>query len=113
MSVYTMLPVKLSRSRIILLFLLVCMLSACMDGGPTAKTPQTMGPIQLYDMHGKLICQIHGQNPQFDCLEKNVVQSQLASYFIDYALSQLASDLHVSRENRKHARIFYTVQVAP
>lgn len=97
MSAYNLLALKLSRSHIVMLFLLICVLNACMDGGPTVKTPQTKGPIQLYDIHGKLICQINGQNPQFNCLEKNTVQSQFASQFIDYAVGELASDLHVNK----------------
>jgi membrane peptidoglycan carboxypeptidase len=74
------------------------MLSACTYGSPTTN-PQTKGPIQLYDAHGILICQLHGQNPQLDCLAKNSVQRPFAFQFIDYALNELASDLHTSVTN--------------
>jgi membrane peptidoglycan carboxypeptidase len=63
---------------------------------PPVRIPQTKGPIQLYDIHGKLICQLHGQNPQLSCLDKNAEQRQFAAYFIDYAVGELASDLHVN-----------------
>jgi hypothetical protein len=96
MSAYHVLSVKLSRSHIFLLLLLICVLSGCMDGGPPVRTPQTKGSIQLYDIHGKLICQLHGQNPQLSCLDKNAEQRKFAAYFIDYAVSELASDLHVN-----------------
>jgi hypothetical protein len=37
-----------------------------------------------------------GQNPQLSCLDKNAEQRKFAAYFIDYAVSELASDLHVN-----------------
>src|SRR5690242_5061836 len=81
----------------IMLFLLVCLLSACSGGNPTAT--QAKGPIQLFDVHNKLICQIHGQNSQLDCFNKNADQSAVAFQFIDDAVSELASDLHASIAN--------------
>ena len=83
----------------ILLLLLSSLLSACAIGGPavgTGGTPPKNGPIQLYDLHGKLICQIHGQNLQLDCLNNRALQSPLAFQFIDYAINELASDLRVN-----------------
>ncbi|HEU5229239.1 MAG TPA: penicillin-binding transpeptidase domain-containing protein, partial [Ktedonobacteraceae bacterium] len=80
------------------LFLLLCLLSACSGGGnPTAT--QVKGAIQLFDVHGKLICQIHGQDSHLDCFNKNAAQSAVAFQFIDYAVSELASDLHTSVAN--------------
>lgn len=102
MHTYTMPSVILTWRRTIMLFLLICcVVSGCTYGnsgtGPAATT--TPGPIQLYDIHGKLICQLHGQNPQNDCLAQNAQPHQLASQFIAYALNELASDLHVSSAN--------------
>ncbi|MBO0795916.1 MAG: hypothetical protein J2P36_33910, partial [Ktedonobacteraceae bacterium] len=77
------------------LLLLIYLLSGCTNPGTTS----TQGPIQLYDLHGKLICQIHGQDQQLNCLGQNTTQSPFASHFITYALNELASDLHVSVAN--------------
>jgi membrane peptidoglycan carboxypeptidase len=99
LAISTLLPAYLSRLCIVTLLFLVCVLSACTPGSPTAAGPQTKGPIQLYDTHGILICQLHGQNSQQDCLTKNSVQRPFAFQFIDYALNELASDLHTTVAN--------------
>ncbi|MBV9256485.1 MAG: hypothetical protein JO215_00545, partial [Ktedonobacteraceae bacterium] len=98
MNVYILLPACISRVRIVSVLLLVWALSGCTVGGPGIGS-QTRGPIQLYDVHRILICQLHGQNPELDCLAKKSVQRQFAFQFIDYALNELASDLHVSIAN--------------
>jgi membrane peptidoglycan carboxypeptidase len=90
--------VYLSRLRIFTLLLLVYTLSACTVGNLSASVP-AKGPIQLYDIHGALICQLHGQNPQQDCLLPNSGPRQVAFQFIDYALNELASDLRVKVAN--------------
>ncbi|HZO74284.1 MAG TPA: penicillin-binding transpeptidase domain-containing protein [Ktedonobacteraceae bacterium] len=95
MSAANVLPANLSHfRRNILLFLLLGLFSACSGGNLT--TPQMKGAIQLFDLHGKLICQIHGQDAQLDCFNNNATQSAVAFQFIDYAVSELASDLHTS-----------------
>jgi membrane peptidoglycan carboxypeptidase len=81
--------------RIGALLLLICALEACMGGGPGFKA-SSRGPIQLFDVHGQLICQVHGQNPQLSCLDNGAAPRRAAGYFIDYALRELATDLHVS-----------------
>ena len=88
------------RLRAVALLLLVCVLSSCTygSGGSTANPP-AKGPIQLYDVHGTLICQLHGQNPQLDCLAQSGTQRPFAFQFIDYALNELANDLHTTIAN--------------
>jgi membrane peptidoglycan carboxypeptidase len=90
--------VYLSRLRIFTLLLLICTLSACTIGNLTVSAP-AKGPIQLYDVHGTLICQLHGLDPQQDCLAPNSAPRKVAFQFIDYALNELASDLHVKVAN--------------
>ncbi|HLG64762.1 MAG TPA: penicillin-binding transpeptidase domain-containing protein [Ktedonosporobacter sp.] len=97
MSTANILPENLSRlQRNILLFLLMGLFSACSGGNPSPTATQVKGAIQLFDLHGKLICQIHGQDAQLDCFNHNAPQSAVAFQFIDYAVSELASDLHTS-----------------
>ncbi|GCF10799.1 penicillin-binding transpeptidase domain-containing protein [Dictyobacter arantiisoli] len=81
-------------------FLLACILSACM-GLPTATntTNTTKGPIQLYDVHGQLICELHGQDTRRDCLSQHAPSRQIAFQFIDDTLNELARDLTVSNNN--------------
>jgi len=83
----------------ILLFLLLGLFSACSGGNPNPGATQAKGAIQLFDLHGKLICQIHGKDPRLDCFNNNAAQSAVAFQFIDYAVSELASDLHTSVAN--------------
>lgn len=80
----------------ILLFLLIGLFSACSGGNPNPVAAQVKGAIQLFDLHGQLICQIHGQDARLDCFNSNAAQSAVAFQFIDYAVSELASDLHTS-----------------
>jgi membrane peptidoglycan carboxypeptidase len=97
MTISPLLSVHLCRLRIVMLLLLACILSSCSYTISTVSpATETKGPIQLYDMHGVLICQLHGQNAQLDCLAQNSVQRPFASQFIDYALKELASDLHTT-----------------
>lgn len=91
-------PIYVSRLRIVTLLLLACTLSACTRGS-VAANPPSKGPIRLYDVHGTLICQLHGQNPQLDCQANNSASRQVAFQFINYALNELASDLHVNVAN--------------
>jgi membrane peptidoglycan carboxypeptidase len=94
---YIKLSVHFSHLHIIALLLVVCILNACTNDSPPAPTRTPIkGPIQLYDVHGTLICQLHGQNSQLDCLAKESVERQSAFQFIDYALNELANSLHVS-----------------
>lgn len=95
MNSRTLLVAHFSGLRTVTLLLCVCVLSSCMNGN-FAGNASTNGPIQLYDTHGTLICQLHGQNPQMDCLAPKSIPRQFAFQFIDYALNELASDLHVS-----------------
>ncbi len=80
----------------LLVFLLICLLSACSGGNPGPAATLAKGAIQLLDVHGKLICQIHGQDSHLDCFNKSAAQSAVAFQFIDYAVGELASDLHTS-----------------
>src|SRR5579885_3846464 len=80
----------------LLIFLLICLLSAWSGGHPAPAATLAKGAIQLLDVHGKLICQIHGQDSHLDCFNKSAAQSAVAFQFIDYAVSELASDLHTS-----------------
>lgn len=98
MTIPILLSAYLSRLRIFTLLFFICTLSACTGGNPFA-TPPSKGPIQLYDVHGTLICQLHSQNPQQDCQANNNAARQSAFQFIDYALNELASDLHVKVAN--------------
>lgn len=89
---------KLSQWHTILLTVLLLTLSACSDvGADTSQTPR--GPIQLYDAHGTFLCEIHGQNPQTDCLAPGSPIRQFAAQFLDYAVNELAGDLHVQATN--------------
>jgi membrane peptidoglycan carboxypeptidase len=72
--------------------MLLSLLSACANNISLGQPQPQNGPIQFYDIHNQLICQLHGQNPQLDCLQHKDLSS---AYFIDTAVSELASDLHV------------------
>lgn len=103
MRFYKVLPLTVWRLSSFVLLVLVCLLSACTDSNtvqmiqPTPqKTAQASTAIQLYDSHGTLICQIHASDPQRDCLKSTTGQNQFASHFINYALNELAIDMHVT-----------------
>lgn len=72
--------------------MLLSLLSACANNISLGQAQSQNGPIQFYDIHNQLICQLHGQNSQLDCLQHKDLSS---AYFIDAAVSELASDLHV------------------
>lgn len=95
MSIHIRLSLHLSRLRPVLLLLCLYLFSACSGGALTASPPAT-GPIQFYDVHGTLLCQLHGQNPHLNCLADNNTVHQTAPHFIAYVLNELANDLHVS-----------------
>ena len=78
--------------HLLLINLMLSLLSACANNSITGQAQPQNGPIQFYDIHNQLICQLHGQNPQLDCLQHKDLSS---AYFIDTAVSELASDLHV------------------
>lgn len=100
MNTYPIVRALSHRLGIILALFLVCTLSACENSITSIiRPPQTNGPIQLYDTHGTLLCQLHGHNQQVDCLAPKSIPRQSAFQFIDQALSELASDLHVSVAN--------------
>lgn len=96
MSISNIVPLKPFQSHIFILFLLLYLLSGCAYSISPATL--TNGPIQLYDVHNRLLCQLHGQKSQLDCLAKNGTSRQFASQYIDYTVSELASDLHVSSD---------------
>ncbi|GHO79040.1 hypothetical protein KSD_68110 [Ktedonobacter sp. SOSP1-85] len=76
----------------LLISLLLSLLSACANNSSAGQDQSQNGPIQFYDIHNQLICQLHGQNSQLDCLRHKDLS---LAYFIDTAVSELASDLHV------------------
>src|ERR1700752_2623378 len=87
---------RLSQWPCIQLVVLLFVLSACSNGGTGKDLSQApSGPIQLFDVHDTFLCEIHGQNPQTDCLTPEAPIRQFAAHFLDYAVNELASDLHV------------------
>ncbi|EFH84333.1 transglycosylase domain-containing protein [Ktedonobacter racemifer] len=76
----------------LLISMLLSILSACANNISLGQPQPQNGPIQFYDIHNQLICQLHGQNPQLDCLQHKDLSS---AYFVDTAVSELASALHV------------------
>ncbi|GHO57371.1 transglycosylase domain-containing protein [Ktedonobacter robiniae] len=76
----------------LLISMLLSLLSACANNISLGRPQPQNGPIQFYDIHNLLICQLHGQNSQLDCLQHKDLSP---AYFIDTAVSELASDLHV------------------
>lgn len=96
----TLLPASFFRRRTITLFLLIFMLSSCSTETFTSTmSGTTKGPIQLYDVHGAFLCEIHGQDQQTNCFNQNAAIRQVAQQFLNYAVSELAGALHVQAEN--------------
>ncbi len=95
------LPIKLFRSASFVL-LLALLLNACADAGTNVqqataqKTTPAKGPLQLYDRHGELICQMSNASQPANCLGDNAAHNRLTTDFISYAVSELANDLHSS-----------------
>lgn len=85
-----------SQQHIVPLFVLLFVLSACSITGPAPSPARTLyGPIQFYDTHGVFLCELHGQNPRTDCQAPDAPIRQFAGQFLDYAINELADDLHV------------------
>lgn len=80
----------------LLISMLLSLLSACANNISLGQPQPQNGPIQFYDIHNQLICQLHGQNSQLDCLQHKDLSS---AYFIDTAVSELASALHVDMDH--------------
>jgi membrane peptidoglycan carboxypeptidase len=85
-----------SRRHIIPVVVLLLVLSACSNIGTiTGPSQAAHGPIQFYDTHGVFLCELHGQNPATDCQAPDAPIRQFAGQFLDYAINELADDLHV------------------
>jgi membrane peptidoglycan carboxypeptidase len=78
--------------------LLLFILSAC-SGKTFTNAGATKGPIQLYDVHGVFLCEIHGTNQQTNCFNEKAAIRQVAQQFLNYTVNELAAALHVQPEN--------------